>query len=188
MVDTVIKLHFVDILLILLDFLSMLVPLLIMIAIATLFERKVMGAMQRRKGPNVVGIFGILQPIADGVKLLLKEIIVPKKANIWLFFLAPLITFILSLWHWVVIPFSVSFQLININLSILYTLAISSLSVYGLIIAGWASNSKYAFLGAMRSAAQVISYEVSIGIIIMILLINVGSFNLTDIVESQYYI
>jgi NADH-quinone oxidoreductase subunit H len=151
----------------------------------TLGERKLMAAVQRRKGPNTSLPFGIGQPIADGFKLLLKEIIIPRKANLWLFFIAPLLTFILSLWHWVVIPFLTSFQLVNLNLSILYTLAISSLSVYGFIIAGWASNSKYAFLGSIRSAAQMISYEISLGFIILSIVLLSSSLNYVTLTLSQ---
>lgn len=161
------------------------IPLILSVAYLTYAERKVIAAMQLRRGPNVVGPFGLLQPIADAVKLLFKEIVLPKKSNKILFIIAPMITFILSLVAWAVIPVNSGIALANINIGILYLLAISSLGVYGIIIAGWASNSNYAFLGAIRSAAQMISYEVSIGLIIVTVLLSVGSLNLTDIVIKQ---
>ena len=171
------------------------VPLIIAVALLTLMERKVIGAMQLRKGPNVVGFLGILQPFADGLKLILKETLLPQKANKVLFVLAPMLTFTLALIGWAVVPMSgevvingikeKSFVIANINVGVLYLFAISSLGVYGIIIAGWASNSKYAFLGAIRSAAQMVSYEVSIGFVIITVLLTVGSLNLTDIVNAQ---
>lgn len=161
------------------------VPLLIAIAYLTYAERKVIAAMQLRIGPNVVGWFGLLQPFADGLKVLHKETIIPTRANPLLFLMAPLITFGLSLSAWAVIPFGVGLVISNINVGILYLFAISSLGVYGIIIAGWASNSKYAFLGALRSAAQMVSYEVSIGFIFISVLLTAGSLNLTQIVEAQ---
>ncbi len=161
------------------------VPLLLAIAYLTYAERKVIAAMQLRIGPNVVGWFGLLQPFADGLKLLHKETIIPTRANPLIFLIAPLITFGLSLSAWAVIPFDLGLVISNINVGVLYLFAISSLGVYGVIIAGWASNSKYPFLGALRSAAQMVSYEVSIGLVIITVLLSVGSLNLTKIIEAQ---
>lgn len=160
-------------------------PLMLAIAYLTFAERKVIAAMHLRKGPNVVGPFGLLQPMADGVKLLLKETVVPSRANKTVFVIAPMITFILALVAWAVIPFGDGLVLADINVGILYLFAISSLGVYGIIMAGWASNSKYAFLGALRSSAQMVSYEVSMGFVIITVLICVGSLNLSDIVRAQ---
>ena len=161
------------------------IPLLIFVALLTYIERKVIAAMQLRKGPNVVGPFGLFQPIADGLKLFMKEIIVPSGSDKIVFLLAPIITFVLSLIGWAVIPFDKGLVLSNINVGILYLFAVSSLGVYGIILAGWSSNSKYAFLGSLRSAAQMVSYEVSIGFIIISVLLSVGSLNLSDIVLAQ---
>jgi NADH-quinone oxidoreductase subunit H len=165
--------------------LAIALPLLICMAYLTLVERKVIAAMQLRKGPNVVGPFGLLQPIIDGLKLILKEVIVPAKSNKILFLIAPMITFVLALVGWAVIPFGKGLVLADINVGVLYLLAMSSLGVYGIIIAGWASNSKYAFLGAIRSASQMVSYEVSIGFAIIAVLLVKGSLNLTEIVLHQ---
>ena len=164
---------------------AIIVPLLVAVAYLTYFERKVIASMQLRKGPNVVGPFGLLQPLADGAKLFIKETILPSGANKILFAMAPMLTFILSLVAWAVIPFDAGMVLADINVGILYLFAISSLGVYGVIMAGWASNSKYAFLGALRSAAQMVSYEVSIGFVIITVLLCVGSLNLSAIVEAQ---
>ena len=161
------------------------VPLLVAVAYLTLYERKVMAVMQLRKGPNVVGPFGLLQPLADGAKLFFKETVVPTGANKVLFLLAPMMTFILSLIAWAVIPFDEGWVLADINVGVLYLFAISSLGVYGIIVAGWASNSRYPFLGALRSAAQMVSYEVSIGFVIVTVLLCAGTMNLTGVVMSQ---
>ncbi len=157
-------------------------PLLVAVAYLTYAERKVMGAMQMRQGPAVVGPFGLLQPLADGLKLLAKETVIPAGANRAVFIIAPALTFILALVAWAVIPVSEGWVLADINVGILFLFAVSSLGVYGVIGAGWASNSKYAFLGALRSAAQMVSYEVSMGLIIISVLLVAGSLNLTDIV------
>ena len=164
---------------------AIIIPIMLSVAYLTLAERKVIGAMQQRRGPNVVGPFGLLQPIADGVKLFLKETVIPASANRGVFIAAPCITFILALVAWAVIPFDHQMVLADINVGILYLFAISSLGVYGILMAGWASNSRYAFLGAMRSAAQMVSYEVSMGFVIITVLLSVGSLNLSDIVMAQ---
>jgi len=161
------------------------VPLLLAVAYMTYADRKIWASMQLRRGPNVVGPFGLLQPIADGLKLVLKETIVPSSANRILFLIAPMVTFMTALIAWAVVPFSDGWVIADINVGILYLFAISSLGVYGIIIAGWASNSKYAFLGALRSAAQMVSYEVSIGFVLVTVLLCVGSLNLTKVVLAQ---
>ena len=161
------------------------IPVMLFVAYLTYFERKVIGAIHLRKGPNVVGPFGLLQPIADGIKLFLKETIIPASANRAVFIIAPCVTFILALVAWAVIPFDHGMVLADINVGILFLFAISSLGVYGILMAGWASNSRYAFLGALRSAAQMVSYEVSMGFIIITVLLCVGSLNLSDIVMAQ---
>jgi NADH-quinone oxidoreductase subunit H len=162
-----------------------LIPLIISVAYLTLAERKIIGAMQLRCGPNVTGPFGFLQPIADALKLIKKEMIIPDKSNKILFLLAPVMTFSLAIAGWAIVPID-DFVIADINIGILYMLAISSLGVYGIIIAGWASNSKYAFLGAMRSAAQMISYELSIGLCIVSILLTSGSLNMREIVIAQH--
>ena len=174
----------IDILIIILKIFLIIFPLLISIAYLTFFERKVIGSMQLRKGPNVVGPFGLLQPIADGLKLLSKETIFPNDSNKFLFILSPIITFVLALIAWAVIPIDYKVVLADINVGIMYIFAVSSLGVYGIIVAGWSSNSRYAFLGSLRSAAQMISYEVSIGLIIISILLTAGSLNLSNIVLS----
>lgn len=170
---------------IVLQILVIVVPLLVAVAYLTYAERKVIGAIQLRKGPNVVGPFGLLQPLADGAKLFFKETILPTGANKAVFLVAPMLTFILALVAWAVIPFDEGWVLADINVGILYLFAISSLGVYGIIMSGWASNSKYAFLGGLRSAAQMVSYEVSMGLVMISVLITTGSLNLTDIVLKQ---
>ena len=170
---------------IVLKILAIVLPLLISVAYFTIAERKMMGSIQRRRGPNVIGFLGLLQPLADGLKLFVKETILPSNSNIHMFLLAPIISFVLSLIGWSVIPLSKNIVISDINLGILYLFGVSSLSVYGLIMAGWSSNSKYPFLGSLRSAAQMVSYEVSIGFIIVNVCICAGSFNLSNIVLSQ---
>jgi NADH-quinone oxidoreductase subunit H len=165
--------------------LAMVVPLLIGVAYLTLMERKVLAAMQLRMGPNVVGPFGLLQPFADAAKLVFKETILPTGANKVVFLAAPMVTFSLSLIAWAVIPVNQGWVIADINVGVLYLFAISSLGVYGIIMAGWASNSRYAFLGALRSSAQMVSYEVSMGFVIITVLLCVGSLNLSDIVMAQ---
>jgi NADH-quinone oxidoreductase subunit H len=168
-----------------LHFILIVLPLLVATAYLTLAERKLLGAMQRRKGPNAVGLYGLLQPLADGAKLFLKETTKPVGAVSLLFLFAPLLTFAISLVGWIVIPFKEDIVVVDIDLGILFILAISSLGVYGIILAGWSSNSQYGFLGSLRSAAQMVSYEVSIGLILIILLVCCNSLNLTDIVLFQ---
>lgn len=169
-------------------FLTVIGPVLICVAYLTLVERKVIGAMQLRQGPTVVGFGGLLQPLADGLKLLLKETVLPIQSNRTIFIIAPVITLLLSLLGWMIIPFNFGEVIADINVGVLYIFGVSSLSVYGIIMSGWASNSRYAFLGALRATAQMISYEVSIGLILISVLLCAGSLNLTVIVESQKYV
>ena len=173
------------IIIIFLQYLILIIPILLSVAIFTVFERKVIGYTQYRQGPIKVGILGILQPFSDGLKLLIKEPLTPINSNFLMFSAAPIITLLLSLINWSLIPFNNNVVIVDLNLGILFILGVSSLGVYGIIIAGWSSNSKYAFLGALRSAAQMISYEVSIGIILITVLLPVGSLNLTNIVLAQ---
>jgi len=174
-----------------LQILIIVIPLLIAVAYFTLAERKILASIQRRRGPAVVGLWGLGQALADGLKLLVKETILPSTSNVLIFILAPILTFLLSIMGWAVIPFGEGLVLSDLNIGILYIFAVSSLGVYGIITSGWASNSKYAFLGALRSTAQMVSYEVSIGLIIINVLLCVGSLNLSNIVlaqESIWYI
>ena len=165
--------------------LLIIVPLLVALAFLLYFDRKVWAAVQMRRGPNVVGVFGLFQSFADFIKYAVKEIIVPAGADKFVFFLAPLVSFVLAMAAWAVIPFNDGWVLANINVAVLYIFAFSSLEVYGVIMGGWASNSKYPFLGSLRSAAQMISYEVSLGLIIIGIIISAGSLNLSDIVNAQ---
>ena len=165
--------------------LFLLVPVLVSVAMVVWLDRRVWGFVQKRLGPNVVGPFGLLQSLADALKYIFKEIIIPSSSNKVIFILAPIVTMTLALISWAVIPFSATQVLADINVGILYLFAVSSLGVYGIIMGGWASNSKYPFLGAIRSAAQMVSYEVSIGVIIINVLLCVGSLNLNDIVIAQ---
>ena len=174
-----------DIFIILIKILIIIVPLLISVAYFTLAERKILGAIHRRRGPNVIGVYGLLQPLSDGFKLLVKETVLPSSANNILFILSPILTFFISLMGWAVIPFDQYAVLAEMNIGILYLFAVSSLGVYGVIMSGWSSNSKYAFLGALRSTAQMVSYEVSIGFIMLTVVVCCGSFNLQTIIEAQ---
>ena len=169
----------------LIKILGITVPILLSVAFFTVAERKVMGALQRRQGPNVVGFLGLLQALADGLKLFVKETTVPSNADVPVFLFAPILSFTLSVISWAVIPFSQYAVLADINLGVLYILVLSSLNVYGIVLAGWSSNSKYAYLGSLRSAAQMISYEISVGFVFLTVAACVGSLNLTEIIESQ---
>lgn len=169
----------------LIKILLIIVPLLIAVAYFTLAERKILGAIQRRRGPNVIGVYGLLQPLSDGLKLFAKETVIPSNANKFIFVISPLITFTISFMGWAVISYDKYSVLAELNVGVLYLFAISSLGVYGIIMSGWSSNSKYAFLGALRSAAQMVSYEVSIGFIVVTIVVCCGSFNLQTIIESQ---
>jgi len=177
--------YLLPLLLILGKILLFVVPLLVAVAYVTYAERRIIGAMQMRIGPNVVGWFGLLQPFADAVKLLTKETVLPTGSSPVVFFLAPMVTFSLAMIAWAVIPVSEGWMISDLNVGVLYLFAVSSLGVYGIVMAGWASNSRYAFLGAMRSAAQMVSYEVSIGFIMISVLLTAGSLNLSEIVQAQ---
>lgn len=166
-------------------FIFLLIPILVSIAILTLIERKVMGSMQKRRGPNVVGAFGLLQPFADGLKLLLKETILPQASIRFLFFLSPIILFSLNLFLWFLVPFAYNIYIVNVDIGVIFLLSIMSLSVYGVILAGWSSSSKYSIYGSLRSAAQLISYEIPFGLVIIFLCLKGQSFNLISIVNSQ---
>ncbi len=170
---------------IILKILAILVPLLIAIAYVTLAERKVLGSMQIRKGPNVVGVFGLIQPLADAIKLFAKETVIPTHANKKIYLIAPILGFVISLISWAVIPYDEGSVVADLNIGMLYLFAVSSISVYSILMSGWSSNSKYAFFGAIRAAAQMISYEVSIGLIIISVILCTGSLNLTQIVLAQ---
>jgi NADH-quinone oxidoreductase subunit H len=174
-----------NILLTLIKILSIVLPLLIAVAFFTVAERKIMGAIQRRRGPNVVGHIGLLQALADGLKLFVKETTLPSSSNIFIFLVAPMLSFILSLIGWAAIPFGNTIVLSDLNLGVLYLLSISSLNIYGIVLAGWSSNSKYAYLGGLRSAAQMISYEISVGFIILCICTCTGSLNLSKIILAQ---
>lgn len=176
---------FADTIWVLMKIVAIVIPLMISVAYLTYFERKVIGYMQGRLGPNRVGYFGLLQPIADALKLLFKEIIVPTKSSKALFYLAPVLTIAPAFAAWAVIPFNAELVLADINAGLLYVLAMTSIAVYGVIIAGWASNSKYAFLGSMRSAAQIVSYEIAMGFTLVGVLMCANSLNLGDIVVGQ---
>jgi NADH:ubiquinone oxidoreductase subunit H len=169
----------------LLEILIVLVPILLAVAFITIIERKVMGSIQRRIGPNVVGYYGVLQPFADALKLVVKEQVIPSQATKSLFFLAPIITLIFSLLGWGVIPFGPGLALSDFSLGILYSLALSSIGVYGILFAGWSANSKFAFLGALRSTAQMISYELIYSAAVLSVILLCGTFNITQIIEAQ---
>src|ERR1700750_727207 len=168
-----------------LEVLIVIVPILLTVAFITIAERKTMASMQRRLGPNIVGYYGILQPFADALKLLIKEFIAPTQSNLVLFFLGPIITLIFALYGYAVIPYGPGLSLLDFDLGILYMLAVSSIATYGILLAGWSANSKYAFLGSLRSTAQLISYELILSSAVLLAVLLGGGFNLTTIVESQ---
>lgn len=168
-----------------LEILIVIVPGLLSVAFMTIIERKAMASMQRRIGPNIVGIYGVLQPFADALKLILKETVIPQQASAYIFILAPVITIIFSLLGWAVIPFGTGLAISDMSLGVLYSLAVTSIGIYGILLAGWAANSKYAFLGSLRSTAQMISYELVLSTVILIILLLSGSFNYFEIIESQ---
>ena len=169
----------------LIDVLCVILPVLLAVALMTVIERKQLAAHQRRVGPNTVGYYGLLQPIADALKLILKETVIPSQSNKILFYLAPILTLVFSLLGWGIIPFGQGLSLSDLSLGILYTLALSSLGVYGVLLAGWAANSKYAFLGSLRSTAAMISYELILSSAVLIIILLTGSLNFTTIIESQ---
>lgn len=173
---------------IVLSFLLIVVPVLLSVAYLTLAERKIMGAIQQRIGPNAVGFLGLLQPLVDGLKLLLKETVIPTNSNTFSFVFSPILTFLLSLLGWSFIPFGLNGFFVDISLGLLFVFAASSLGVFGVILSGWSSNSKYAFFGALRSAAQLVSYEVAIGLILIAILLCVGSLNFNEIICFQSFI
>jgi NADH-quinone oxidoreductase subunit H len=177
--------NMIILLILILKILSIIVPLLIAVAYFTVAERKIMGIIQRRRGPNVIGYLGLLQALADGLKLFVKETTLPSNSNIIIFLVAPVLCFLLSLIGWAVIPFSYQLVISDINLGIIYLFAVSSLNVYSILLAGWSSNSKYAYLGALRSTAQMISYELSLGFIVLNVVMCAGSLNLSVIVLMQ---
>jgi len=171
--------------------LPIILPILLAVAFFTVFERKILASMQRRRGPNVVGLYGLLQAIADALKLLSKETLIPSNSNIYIFILSPIFTFFISMLCWSLIPFKYNIVVSDINLGILFLFAFSSLGVYGIIMSGWSSNSKYSFLGALRSSAQFISYEISMGLILIPIILYSQSFNISEIILNQnniYYI
>lgn len=173
------------VIIVLIKVLIIVIPLLISVAYFTLAERKILGAIQRRRGPNVIGAFGLLQPLADGFKLFVKETVIPSSSNKLIFVCSPMAWFIISLLGWAVIPFDKYSFLCELNIGVIYLFAISSLGVYGIIMSGWSSNSKYAFLGALRSTAQMVSYEVSLGFILLVIILCTGTFNFNGIIEAQ---
>jgi len=177
--------NILTVIIIILKALCVILPIFISVAFMTLFERKVMAVMQRRRGPNIVGFLGLLQPFADALKLLAKETVIPQSSNLLIFVLSPILSLTLALAAWAVIPFQSGLVLVDLSVSVLYIFVISSLAVYAVIMAGWASNSKYSFLGALRSVAQMISYEVSMSLIVMSVLVCAGSFNFSEIVFAQ---
>lgn len=185
LIDNISKDDFAFLLQTMINIAILLLPLIVCVAYLTLAERKIIGRMQLRKGPSITGPFGLLQPIADALKLIFKEIVIPDKADKLLFFLAPAITLVTALAGWAVIPVTSTFSISNINVAVLYLLAVSSLGVYGVIIAGWSSNSKYAFLGAIRSSAQMISYEIIMGLCVICVILITGSLNLKEIVDYK---
>ena len=175
-------------LILIIEYLFIILPVLIGVAYMTLVEREILASIQRRRGPNVVGVAGVLQPLADGLKLMLKEVILPTNVNTFLFILAPVITFVGTMMYWAVLPLSKGVAYTDLNIGALFFYAISSLAIYGIIISGWASNTKYPFMGSIRSTAQMISYELSIGAVLAVIFLCTGSLNFTKIVLAQKYV